>query len=70
MGWPSGRLPEQQAAHWTRNRKQQQTDHKLRNRLNAAEQRELQGRMERKQMKDFMNVRLSEQRQPYPHSFQ
>jgi len=31
----------------------------LRNRLNAAEQRELQSRMERKQMKDFMNVRLS-----------
>jgi hypothetical protein len=32
--------------------------------LNAAEQRELQGRMERKQMKDFMNVRLPEQSQP------
>jgi hypothetical protein len=31
----------------------------LRNRLNAAEQRELQSRMERKQMKDFMNVRLA-----------
>lgn len=26
-------------------------------RLNQAEQRELQGRMEKKQMKDFMNVR-------------
>lgn len=28
-------------------------------RLSAAEQRELQGRLERKQMKDFMNVRVS-----------
>lgn len=28
-------------------------------RLNQAEQRELQSRMERKQMKDFMNVRQS-----------
>ena len=27
-------------------------------RLNQAEQRELQGRMERKQMKDFMTVRI------------